>query len=215
MKLRVYLSGLADDKSLTSTTILNKTIERLLFFFARVIRFAVVPLSHDKRTVSRTKEIVQSIPILLDLFIVLVDTRLNYNYEKGHKQSQLSEYKFFSCLSTFLIITNYTPDTNLDFKMPNAIEIGIVVFCMIILFAMLAWAFCWPHKNRRSRMDHSRKAAKKRSRTAGRSHRDVEMHPRNWNEDENRSKIGKTRPMPVFDEENNVELVKDDNSEWV
>lgn len=103
------------------------------------------------------------------------------------------------CLFIFLIIVNHTPDTNLNLKMLPE-HIAIVAFCMIVLAAMLAWAFFWPHKHHRYGMDDSRKAATKRSRTAGRSHRDVEMHPRNWNKVENHSRNGKTRTMPVHDE---------------
>ncbi|KAG4033137.1 hypothetical protein MFRU_005g01540 [Monilinia fructicola] len=87
--------------------------------------------------------------------------------------------------------------------MPNAVEIGIIAFCMIVLFVMLVWAFCWPHKYHRYGMDHSKKAAKQRSRTAGRSHHDVEMQPRHWNEYDHHSRSGKTRKMPVYDAEKN------------
>ncbi|KAF7956135.1 hypothetical protein EAE96_005055 [Botrytis aclada] len=80
-------------------------------------------------------------------------------------------------------------------------HIAIVAFCMIVLAAMLAWAFFWPHKHHRYGMDDSRKAAKKRSGTAGRSHRDVEMHPRNWNKVDSHSRNGKTRKMPLHDDE--------------
>ncbi|KAF7853928.1 hypothetical protein EAF04_010594 [Stromatinia cepivora] len=92
--------------------------------------------------------------------------------------------------------------------MPNSIQIGILAFCMVVLVAMLAWAFCWPHKHHRYGMDHSRKAAKNRSRTAGRSHSDIEMHPKNWNEDDSSSGVGKKRAMPVYE-------VEKDESTWV
>ncbi|ESZ94821.1 hypothetical protein SBOR_4781 [Sclerotinia borealis F-4128] len=103
--------------------------------------------------------------------------------------------------------------------MPSAVAITIIAFCMIVLFAMVAWAFFWPHKYHRYGMDHSKKAAKKRSRTAGRSHHNVEMHPKHWGEGENsqpgngdgenhQPRIGKTRPMPKYDSEK-------DASDWV
>ncbi|APA08838.1 predicted protein [Sclerotinia sclerotiorum 1980 UF-70] len=90
--------------------------------------------------------------------------------------------------------------------MPNSVQIGILAFCIVVLVAMLAWAFFWPHKRHRYGMDNSKKAAKNRSRTAGRSHSDIEMHPKNWDEDENSSKVGKKRPMPVY------EIAKDESA---
>ncbi|QSZ32471.1 hypothetical protein DSL72_002045 [Monilinia vaccinii-corymbosi] len=82
--------------------------------------------------------------------------------------------------------------------MPGSIQIGIVAFCMVFLLALLAWAFCWPHKHHRPRMDHSKTAARHRSCTAGRSHHHVEMQPRCWSEAaDQRLKNGKTRNMPT------------------
>lgn len=101
----------------------------------------------------------------------------------------------------FTTIYTYTLNLNSHLEMPNAIEIGIIAFCILVLFAMLLWAFFWPHKHHRYGMDSSRKAAKKRSRTAGRSHHDIEMHPRNWDEPESSPRSGKKKVTPKYDSE--------------